>query len=141
MRLLVASCWFKGWISRPFARFALMAFRKQESQGLSHAEEMSDSFYQRVYELVARVPFGKVVTYGQIARHLGMPQGARAVGWAMRQCPEGLPWHRVVNAQGGLSKGEHADYIPLQRALLEEEGVAFDLQGHINLQVYGWDEI
>ena len=102
---------------------------------------MSDSFYQRVYELVARVPFGKVVTYGQIARRLGMPQGARAVGWAMRQCPEGLPWHRVVNAQGGLSKGEHADYIPLQRALLEEEGVAFDLQGHINLQVYGWDEI
>lgn len=102
---------------------------------------MSDSFYQRVYELVARVPFGKVVTYGQIARRLGMPQGARAVGWAMRQCPEGLPWHRVVNAQGGLSKGEHADYIPLQRALLEEEGVAFDLQGHISLQVYGWDEI
>ena len=102
---------------------------------------MSDSFYQRVYELVARVPFGKVVTYGQIARRLGMPPGGRAVGWAMRQCPEGLPWHRVVNAQGGLSKGEHADYIPLQRALLEEEGVAFDLQGHINLQVYGWDEI
>lgn len=102
---------------------------------------MSDSFYQRVYELVARVPFGKVVTYGQIARRLGMPQGARAVGWAMRQCPEGLPWQRVVNAQGGLSKGEHADYIPLQRALLEEEGVAFNLQGHINLQVYGWDEI
>ncbi len=99
------------------------------------------NFYHRVYEVVARVPAGKVVTYGQVARHLGMPSGARAVGWAMRQCPEGLPWHRVVNAQGGLSKGEHTDYIPLQRALLEAEGVVFDLQGHVDLHTFGWDGI
>jgi methylated-DNA-protein-cysteine methyltransferase related protein len=99
------------------------------------------SFYQRVYEVVARVPRGRVVTYGQIARALGLPQGARAVGWALRQCPAELPWQRVVNAQGGLSKGDHPEHIPLQRALLEEEGVSFDLEGRVDLTVYGWDGI
>ena len=119
---------------------------------------MSSGFYERVYEVVARVPRGKVVTYGQIALHLGMPQGARAVGWAMRQCPGSLPWHRVVNAQGELwasfdsrhsygesklahSKGAHPEYCPLQRSLLEEEGVSFLADGRVDLGVFGWDEI
>jgi methylated-DNA-protein-cysteine methyltransferase related protein len=102
---------------------------------------MTSGFYQRVYAIVAMIPRGRVVTYGQIALHLGMPQGARAVGWAMRQCPGELPWHRVVNAQGGLSKGTHPEYYPLQRDLLEQEGVVFDLSGHIDLHVFGWDGI
>jgi methylated-DNA-protein-cysteine methyltransferase-like protein len=102
---------------------------------------MARGFYERVYEVVGRVPRGKVVTYGQIARHLGMPQGARAVGWAMRQCPGELPWHRVVNAQGGLSKGAHPEYYPLQRSLLEDEGVRFLPNGYVDLAAFGWDEI
>lgn len=102
---------------------------------------MQEGLYRRVYEIVAQVPAGRVVTYGQIARRLGLPHGARVVGWAMRRCPEGLPWHRVINAQGGLSKGAHADYIALQRSLLEEEGVQFGPNGRIDLTVYGWEGI
>lgn len=102
---------------------------------------MPDGFYQRVYQIVARVPPGKVVTYGQIARHLGMPQRARTVGWAMRRCPGDLPWHRVVNAQGGLSQGAYLGRCSLQRALLEEEGVTFDSAGRVDLMAFGWDEV
>jgi len=62
-------------------------------------------FFQRVYEIAARIPRGKVVTYGQIAVALGDPRQARTVGWAMRSTPEWLdiPWHRVVNSSGGIS--------------------------------------
>ena len=102
---------------------------------------MPRGVYKRVYEVVARVPYGKVVTYGQIARHLGLPKGARLVGWAMRRCPGELPWHRVVNAQGGLSAGAHPGHRPLQRALLEDEGVSFGPDGRVDLATFGWDEI
>ncbi len=100
---------------------------------------MDEGFFQRVYDVIAQVPSGRVVTYGQIARHLGRPQGARAVGWAMQQCREGLPWFRVVNASGrpSLRGGGEA----LQRSLLEEEGVVFGPSGAIDLSVYGWDGI
>lgn len=101
----------------------------------------ADSIFQRVYGVVAKVPPGRVVTYGQIARHLDMPHGARTVGWAMRQCPAHLPWHRVVNARGGISRRVHALYGSLQRDLLEEEGVVFRASGRIDLRVYGWDGI
>ncbi len=60
-------------------------------------------FARAVWRLVRRVPRGRVVTYGQIAELLGRPRAARRVGWALRICPLDLPWHRVVNAQGGIS--------------------------------------
>ena len=96
---------------------------------------MSD-FNQQVYGIVARIPPGCVVTYGQIALALGRPHGARQVGWAMHRCPQGLPWHRVINSQGRISlQGPGA---ALQRALLEDEGIAF-CQGRIDLDTYTWD--
>jgi methylated-DNA-protein-cysteine methyltransferase-like protein len=98
-------------------------------------------FYQRVYELVRRVPKGRVATYGQIAAALGNVRQARTVGWAMRSCPDDVPWHRVVNASGGLStRAVHGSFHP-QRELLEEEGVAFDHSGHIDLESYGWSRL
>lgn len=97
--------------------------------------------YERVFAIVASIPKGKVVTYGQIARHLGMPHGARTVGWAMRQCPPGLPWHRVINGRGRISPRGKPALESLQRILLEEEGVAFDRDGHIELRIYGWEGI
>jgi len=100
----------------------------------------ADSF-KRVYEVLARVPAGRVVTYGQIALAIGMPRGARTVGWALRQCPHGLPWHRVVNAKGAISGGVHTDHAALHRSLLEDEGVVFDAEGRIDLRTYGWDGI
>ena len=97
-----------------------------------------DSFFERVYQVVARVPRGRVVTYGQIARHLGAPGAARTVGWALRQCPAYLPWHRVVNARGEISRRGDREWESIQRQLLEAEGVAFDDADRIDLAIYRW---
>ena len=102
---------------------------------------MPSGVFARVYEIVAQVPYGRVVTYGQIARAIGLKRGARVVGWAMRYCPEGLPWHRVVNAQGGISLNNAPETVPLQRALLESEGIHFDRTGHLDLSQYRWEGI
>ena len=92
---------------------------------------MSDSFFQRVYTAVATIPFGKVVSYGDIARAIGYPHRARFVGFAMRACPEHLPWHRVVKADGTVTGGE---YAPLRRMLLEREGIPFLPDGRVDMQ-------
>ncbi len=92
---------------------------------------------QTIYALVSAIPKGQVATYGQLARALGAPRHARAVGRALSQLPEGseVPWHRVVNAQGRVSqRGEPIDN--LQRRLLETEGVCFDERARVNLRHY-----
>ena len=91
-----------------------------------------DNFYDQVYGIVEKIPHGKVVSYGQIARMLGRPRGARVVGWAMRICPEGLPWQRVVMSDGSVTGGEYSD---LRRALLEEEGVIFLADGRVDMDI------
>jgi methylated-DNA-protein-cysteine methyltransferase-like protein len=98
------------------------------------------TFYEQVYALVSAIPAGRVMTYGQVALELGAPAAARAVGYALSWLPldTPVPWWRVVNAQGGISlrgRGEGAD---LQRRLLEEEGVAFELSGRLELRRYRW---
>ncbi len=95
------------------------------------------TFFARVYSLVRKVPRGRVVTYGQIAHALGAPGGARTVGWAMRVCPERVPWHRVVNARGEISLRPSTGYHE-QRARLKTEGVRFDRCGKIDLNKYGF---
>ncbi|HSJ54475.1 MAG TPA: MGMT family protein [Anaerolineae bacterium] len=101
---------------------------------------MVNSFFEQVYRVVRRIPPGQVATYGQIARILGAPRAARTVGWALHDVPEGsdVPWQRVVNARGAISLERRGMGGAIQRALLEEEGVRFDLEGHIDLAVYGW---
>ena len=105
-------------------------------------------FNYQVWEIVRRIPRGKVTTYGRIAAMIPPPEGmnvkdylafgARWVGGAMAACPEGVPWQRVINAQGKISlrRGEGPF---LQRTLLEEEGVVFEENGRVNLSRYGWD--
>jgi methylated-DNA-protein-cysteine methyltransferase-like protein len=89
--------------------------------------------------VVRRIPRGRVTSYGQIARLLERPLSAQAVGWAMRHCPPELPWHRVVNASGGLSTERLHDLPPgFQRALLEREGVRFRGDGTLDLARYRW---
>lgn len=100
----------------------------------------SDSFFKRVYALVRKIPPGRVLTYGQIARALGAPRAARTVGWAMRTCGDDLPWHRVVNARGEISVRPTPGFHE-QRARLKEEGVRFDRRGKIDLNKYGWKQI
>jgi methylated-DNA-protein-cysteine methyltransferase related protein len=78
-----------------------------------------------------------VVTYGQIAALLGYPRAARAVGQAMRGCPPSLPWHRVVNARGGISLRGNVGSMLTQRILLEQEGVRVR-RGRLALDRYRW---
>jgi len=94
-------------------------------------------FHQAVYRMVSRIPRGQVATYGQIAAILGWPRSARAVGYAMRHCPAGIPWHRVVNASGGISVRANVSGMLTQRVLLEQEGVRVR-RGHIRLARYRW---
>ena len=95
-----------------------------------------NSFFEQVYALVGQIPAGNVVSYGQIARMLGRPRAAREVGWAMRCCPEGLPWQRVVMADGSVTGGTYAE---LRRALLEDDGVAFLPDGRADMESCRWD--
>ena len=96
------------------------------------------NFNEQVYALVRCIPRGKVLTYGEVARLLDVPLGARAVGWAMRALPNArtdeVPWHRVINAQGGISTGYAQNGQLVQRTLLEAEGVRFDAEGHTKLR-------
>ena len=84
--------------------------------------------HERFYRLVARIPLGRVATYGQIAKLAGMPGRARQVGYALAHSPTDidLPWHRVINAKGQVSPRSGSGFHHMQRALLEREGVVFD---------------
>lgn len=92
------------------------------------------SVFQRIYHIVAQVPPGRVVTYGQIAAWLDLPRGARTVGWAMWEAPAGmnLPCHRVVSKNGDLAPA-HV-FGGRQRALLEAEGVLFTDDGRVVME-------
>jgi len=95
-----------------------------------------NNFFEKVYIVVSKIPRGKVASYGQIARMLGHPRGAREVGWAMRCCPDGLPWQRVVKMDGSITGGEYAE---MRRVLLESEGVEFTLDGRVDMEACCWD--
>ncbi|AYD46048.1 MGMT family protein [Yersinia rochesterensis] len=97
-----------------------------------------DSFRQRVFQVVAAIPFGQVTTYGDIARLIGSPRAARQVGGVLKRLPEGstLPWYRVINRHGEISLiGE--DYLRQKNALLAE-GIEISPAGRIDLQQYRW---
>jgi methylated-DNA-protein-cysteine methyltransferase-like protein len=91
-----------------------------------------------VYRLVRLVPRGHVVTYGQVAALLGAPRSARAVGGAMRACPDDIPWHRVVNAQGAISRRRRMGGMLTQRIRLEQEGVPMR-RGRVVLDRCRWE--
>jgi methylated-DNA-protein-cysteine methyltransferase-like protein len=95
------------------------------------------TFGAAVHRLVRQIPRGRVATYGQLAALLEHPRAARAVGAAMRRCPAGVPWHRVVNARGGISRRRRASGMLTQRILLEQEGVRFR-RGRVALEGFGW---
>ena len=97
--------------------------------------------YARIYRMVARIPRGRVATYGQIARLAGMPRAARQVGYALaalRDDAGGVPWQRVVNARGEISARFEPAFEGLQRAMLEQEGVRFDAASRISLERFQW---
>jgi methylated-DNA-protein-cysteine methyltransferase-like protein len=96
--------------------------------------------YTRIYEVVRRIPRGRVATYGQVAALAGYPGHARQVGYALSALPSAtvLPWHRVINAKGEISLRSTAGAGLTQRMLLEREGVRFDTRGRVPLKLVGW---
>jgi methylated-DNA-protein-cysteine methyltransferase-like protein len=99
---------------------------------------MSKGFFSCVYNLVMQIPAGHVVTYSQIAKALGKPRSARVVGWALHVNPDNrlIPCHRVVNSQGMISSGFAFGGPDEQRKMLESEGIIFDKDNRINLDIY-----
>lgn len=103
-------------------------------------------YNHQIWDLVCRIPRGRVATYGQLAKMLPPPEGVEAksylslgprwVGSAMAKCPDDVPWQRVINSKGGISLRPGADE---QRRMLEEEGVEFNSRGCVDLERFGWD--
>ena len=95
------------------------------------------SSWDPVYKLVQRIPRGKLLTYGGLAKALGLVGGARSAGRAMAACPSGrgIPWHRVLGANGKILIRE--PYASLQKKLLESEGVKIT-ESRVDLKTHLW---
>ena len=97
----------------------------------------ADAPFAAVQALVRKIPRGKVATYGQLSRMIDRRLTPVGVGWAIRAAAEGsIPWHRVVNATGGISTEPH--HPGLQRDMLESEGVELDRDGKVDLARFQW---
>ena len=98
-----------------------------------------ESLHQRIIAVIRHVPHGCVATYGQIAALAGAPKRSRYVGWVLNNSPgeEALPWHRIINSQGRISLPKYGKY-ELQKALLLQEGIAFNASDRIDLNRFQW---
>ncbi len=98
------------------------------------------SCYPKIYDVVRAIPYGKVATYGQVAELAGLIGKPRVVGYALYQvvADTDIPWHRVINARGEVSRSSLRDgNDDLQQLLLEGEGIAF-VKGKLDLSRYRW---
>ncbi|MCG7343433.1 MGMT family protein [Sporosarcina sp. ACRSL] len=97
-------------------------------------------FTERVVKIIKDIPSGRVMTYGQVAATAGNPRGARQVVRVLHSMSAkyDLPWHRIINAQGGISTPSDREEKGLQRELLEAEGIKFMSNGKVDLDVYRW---
>lgn len=127
---------------------------RDRSQSRDVATDPKRGSYESIYAVVRRIPKGRVATYGQVAELANLGGHARQVGYALHalgrsgklaaldsvEIATRVPWHRVVNARGEISARSDPDphETPLQRVLLEEEGVAFDLHGRMSLARFQW---
>ena len=96
--------------------------------------------YDRIYAVVRRIPRGRTATYGQVAALAGRPGHARQVGYALHALRDGtgVPWHRVINARGEVSRRARPGAELSQRMLLEQEGIRFDARGRVALSKVQW---
>jgi methylated-DNA-protein-cysteine methyltransferase-like protein len=101
----------------------------------------NENFFERVYEIARQIPYGKVTSYGAIAKALGAARSARMVGWAMNASHNrnDVPAHRVVNRLGLLSGKHHFDGTNLMQQLLESEGIEVVDSQIVNFQKYYWE--
>lgn len=103
-------------------------------------ETKNDNFFERVYSIARQIPYGKVTSYGAIAKALGTGRSARMVGWALNAAHnrEDVPAHRVVNRKGLLTGKHHFDGTNLMQQLLESEGIIVINNQIINLDQHFW---
>lgn len=101
---------------------------------------MDDNFFERVYQIVRKIPYGKVTSYGAIAKHLGAARSARMVGWAMNASHtlQDIPAHRVVNRNGLLTGKQHFDGTNLMQQLLESEGILIKDNQIVDFKTIFW---
>jgi methylated-DNA-protein-cysteine methyltransferase-like protein len=100
----------------------------------------NDSFFERVYEVARQIPYGKVTSYGAIAKVLGAARSARMVGWAMNASHniDDVPAHRVVNRNGLLTGKHHFDGTNLMQQLLESEGIEVRENQIVDFEKHFW---
>ena len=103
--------------------------------------EKETSFFERVYEVVRQIPYGRVTSYGAIARCIGAPQSARMVGWAMNNAHDkpDVPAHRVVNRNGLLTGKHHFPGTDTMQRMLESEGLIVENDQILNFKDCFWD--
>jgi methylated-DNA-protein-cysteine methyltransferase related protein len=111
------------------------------TKDFDRAQKNQPSKYQIIYDVVRKIPVGKVLTYGQVAELAGLYGKARLAGYALFrvELESDIPWQRVVNAKGEISYSEArcgGDY--LQKTLLEQEGIEFKANNCIDLKKYRW---
>lgn len=105
----------------------------------SRAEQETSGYRERVYEIVRRIPTGRVMTYGQIAEMLGEGYTPRTVGYVMHAADEETtPWQRVINSQGACSTGRVILPPDKQKRMLEAEGIEFNAKERCDLGRYRW---
>lgn len=104
---------------------------------MKNSNPNKENFFERVYEIARQIPYGRVTSYGAIAKALGTASSARMVGWAMNASHnlDDVPAHRVVNRKGLLSGKHHFDGTNLMQQLLENEGIKV-----INNQIIDFDK-
>lgn len=101
----------------------------------------NDSFFEQVYAVARCIPYGRVTSYGAIARILGAAKSSRMVGWAMSTSPNDVPAHRVVNRNGMLTGKVHFVTPNLMQNLLEAEGVKVKKDKVVEFEKLFWDPI
>jgi len=105
---------------------------------------MKKNFYEEVFIITRKIPFGKVTSYGAIARHLGSPQSARMVGWALNKSElhiPPVPAHRVVNRNGLLTGKNHFANMETMKELLENEGIIVENNRIVDFEKHFWQPI
>lgn len=105
---------------------------------------LNAGFFERVYDITRLIPYGRVTSYGAIARYLGSGQSARMVGWALNSSHSGsgfIPAHRVVNRNGLLTGKHHFGNSTTMRQLLENEGLIVENDRILNFREKFWDPI
>jgi len=116
--------------------------RKTDSLVMGGKKQNNNDFFTRVYEVTRLIPYGRVTSYGAIARYLGTGRSARVVGWALNIChndTEFIPAHRVINRKGLLTGKHHFGNSSTMQQLLENEGLIVEDDCVVNFREKFWD--